>query len=258
MRLNLRSFGETDDRPPLLVAHGLFGSGRNWTSLARKLATDRRVLAVDMRNHGDSPWDAECGYAAQGADLAETLAAEGADRADVLGHSMGGKAAMALALSEPARVRRLIVADIAPVAYDHGHGDYVAAMRDVELDRVSRRSDVDPMLAEAIPQPALRAFILQNLAVEDGRARWTLNLDALEAGMDELLGFPDAWPRERFDGPTLFLRGGTSDYVSDARLPAVRARFPQAEMVTLEGAGHWLHAERPAPFLEAVERFLAD
>lgn len=257
MRLATRSFGGGGGTP-LLIAHGLFGSGRNWTSMARRLAAGRRVLTVDLRNHGDSGWAAECGYPAQGGDLAETLAAEGVERADVLGHSMGGKAAMALALTAPERVRKLIVADIAPVAYDHDHGDFVAAMRKVDLSRLTRRSDADPMLAEAIGQPALRAFILQNLAVEDGRARWTLNLDALAAGMEDLLGWPEAWPRATFDGPSLFVRGGASDYVAEARLEAVRRRFPQAEVATLDEAGHWLHAERPEPFLEAVQAFLTN
>ncbi len=256
MRLAAQIHDGPDDRPPLLVAHGLFGAAQNWRSLGKRMAKKRRVIAVDMRNHGDSPRDADAGYPAMAADLAETIRAEAGGRADVLGHSMGGKAAMALALSAPETLGRLIVADIAPVAYDHAHGDYIAAMRTLDLDRVARRSDADPLLAPAIPEPPLRAFILQNLVIENGRARWRPNLDALEAGMEALLSFPDALPREAWDGPALFLRGGASDYVADRHRDAIAARFPAARIETIEGAGHWLHAEKPEPFVAAVERFL--
>ena len=255
MRLAEERHGEGTGTP-LLIAHGLFGAGRNWGSLAKRLARARPVILVDMRNHGDSGWSDAAGYRAMAGDLAETIAAAGGV-ADVLGHSMGGKAAMALALSAPERLRRLIVADIAPVAYDHAHGDYVAAMRAVDLARVTRRSDADPMLAAAIPQAPLRAFILQNLIVEEGGARWRPNLDALAASMDEILSFPADLPHARWDGPALFLRGGASDYVADAHVAAVLARFPAARIETVADAGHWLHADRPEPFLRAVETFLA-
>jgi pimeloyl-ACP methyl ester carboxylesterase len=255
MRLNRIIHDGPADAPPLVVAHGLFGAARNWGSLGKRMARRRRVIAVDLRNHGDSPWDDETGYEAMADDLAETIRTEAGGRADILGHSMGGKAAMALALAAPEHVSRLIVADIAPVSYDHAHGDYIAAMRTLDLGAVSRRSEADPLLAPAIPEPALRAFILQNLMIEDGAARWRPNLDALERGMDDLLSFPElagaAW-----DGPALFLRGGASDYVAEAYAPAVRARFPQARIETIEAAGHWLHAEKPEAFLVAVERFL--
>lgn len=257
MRLAFRTYGENAAGLPLVVAHGLFGAARNWTALAKRLAKARPVIAVDLRNHGESPWSDETGYAAMAGDMAETIEAEAGGRADLLGHSMGGKAAMTLALTAPERLRRLIVADIAPVTYDHAHGDYIAAMRRVDLDRVSRRSDADPMLAEAISNPSLRAFILSSLTLEEGRARWTLNLDALAAGMEEILGFPERLPRETFDGPTLFLRGEASDYVAEPTHGAIRARFPQARIEAVAGAGHWLHAEKPEPFLAAVERFLA-
>jgi pimeloyl-ACP methyl ester carboxylesterase len=257
MRLAAQIHDGPAGAPPLVIAHGLFGSAQNWRSLARRLARGRRVIAADLRNHGDSGWDAEAGYPAMAGDLAETIRTEAGGRADMLGHSMGGKAAMALALTAPDAVRRLVVADIAPVAYDHAHGDYVAAMRALDLGRVSRRSDADPLLAAAIPQPALRAFILQNLVVEDGGARWRVNLDALEANMEALLGFPAALSRKSWSGPALFLRGGASDYVRDAHLPAVRALFPAAVVKTLPEAGHWLHADRPEAFLAAVEGFLA-
>jgi pimeloyl-ACP methyl ester carboxylesterase len=255
MRLAAERYG-AGEATPLLIAHGLFGSGRNWGSLAKRLARARPVVVVDMRNHGASPRSPRHDYPAMAADLAETIAAEAGGRADVLGHSMGGKAAMALALTTPDRVGRLIVADIAPVAYDHAHGDYVAAMRGVDLARVTRRSDAEPMLAAAIPSPALRAFILQSLVVEEGRAAWRLNLDAIAANMEAILGFPDDLPHAVFEGLALFLRGAASDYVAEPTHGAIRARFPAARIEAVEGAGHWLHADRPEAFLAAVERFL--
>jgi pimeloyl-ACP methyl ester carboxylesterase len=254
MRLNAESFGAGE--PALVIAHGLLGSARNWGALARRLGRRRRVIAVDMRNHGDSPWNADASYAAMAGDLAETIAAEAGGRADVLGHSMGGKAAMALALTRPERVGRLIVADIAPVGYDHSHAQTLAAMAALDLAAVSRRAEADAALRPGIPNEAMRAFVVHNLAFEDGRARWRPNIAALAAGMEGLVGWPKG-PWTPFAGPTLFVRGGASDYVTPAMRGSIRALFPGAEIETLEGAGHWLHAERPEPFLATVEAFLA-
>lgn len=258
MRLNCEIHDSPRNAPPLVIAHGLFGAARNWGSLARRLAKRRPVIAVDLRNHGESPWRAAMGYEAMAADLVGVIRHEARGRADVLGHSMGGKVAMALALSAPDALRRMVAADIAPVPYDHAHGDYIAAMRAVDLTRLTRRSDAEPMLAPHIPDPQLRAFLLQNIVLERGQARWRLNLEALERNMDDLLGFPDDLPAERWDGPALFLRGGASDYVRDAYGEAIRARFPAAMIETIAEVGHWLHAEKPDAFLEAVERFLDD
>jgi pimeloyl-ACP methyl ester carboxylesterase len=255
MRLAHEVFGEGHDGPALLIAHGLFGQGKNWGSLARRLARHRRVVTVDMRNHGDSPWSDAGGYRDMAGDLADTIAAVCGGRADVLGHSMGGKAAMVLALTEPDRVNRLIVADIAPVRYGHSHARFIAAMRGLYLPGIARRSDADAPLAEAIPEAPLRAFILQNLVVEDGRARWKPNLDTLARVIGELLDFPAGLP-ESFPGPALFLHGADSDYVAPETHGAIRARFTAARIEAIEGAGHWLHADRPEPFLAAVERFL--
>jgi pimeloyl-ACP methyl ester carboxylesterase len=243
--------------PPLLVAHGLFGSARNFNTLGRRWAESRRVVLLDMRNHGASPWADAMDYAAQADDLADAVERLAGGRALVLGHSMGGKAAMALALTRPELVAGLIVADIAPISYAHTHLGYVRAMRAVDLARVRRRSDADPMLAEAVPDPMLRSFLLQNLLVEDGAARWRLNLAVIEREMPELTGWPADWPHPRYDGPTLFLHGGASDYVPDASRAKIVALFPAAELEAIEGAGHWLHAEKPAEFAAAVERWLA-
>ncbi len=254
MDLNVIRHGTPTDAPPLVIAHGLFGSARNWGVIAKRLRMQREVLAVDLRNHGDSPRAADLSYGAMAGDLAAVIEKNGRI-ADVLGHSMGGKVAMMLALLRPDLVRRLIVVDIAPVAYDHSQAGYVRAMQAVDLAAVTRRSDADAMLAKDVPEAGLRAFFLQSLVVEREGARWKLNLEALADQMPQIMGFPD--PAGTFKGPTLFLCGATSDYVRDTHLPLIRAWFPEARRQQVAGAGHWLHAEAPKPFGDAVEAFLA-
>lgn len=253
MQLSSTLHGTATDRPALLVAHGLFGSAKNWGAIARRLGLRRRVVTVDMRNHGNSGWSERHDYRAMAGDLAEVVAAHGGEM-DVLGHSMGGKAAMALALTEPERVRRLVVADIAPVAYSHSQIGYVEAMRGLDLSGITRRAQADAALAAAVPEPAVRAFLLQSLMLEEGRAEWKLNLDALGAEMPRIMDFPAF--ETPFTGPTLFLTGGRSDYVRPEHRERILALFPAAEHEALAGAGHWLHADAPNAFIDAVEGFL--
>lgn len=247
---------EGEREPPLVIAHGLFGSGRNFQTLGKRLATTRRVILLDLRNHGQSPWHEVHTYPAMAEDLAEAIERLAGAKAVLLGHSMGGKAAMTLAATYPELLHALIVADIAPVAYAHTHLGYLRAMKAIDLERVSRRSDADPMLAAAIPEAPLRAFLLQNLVVEDGRARWRVNLDALEANMEALVGFPEGLPEPAFRDPAYFLHGGASPYVQPETHPRIRALFPAAEIEALPGAGHFLHAEQPEAFRERIERWL--
>ena len=257
MRLNaiIHAPSGAEEKPPLIVAHGLFGSARNWNSVARSLAQGRRVVAVDMRNHGDSPRSDDHSYDAMAQDLADALAEHGGDEADLLGHSMGGKAAMVCAVGlRPANLRRLIVADVAPVPYRHSHLDYVRAMRAIDLGVLKRRAEVEPLLAPAVPDRSLRAFLLHSLASGPDGLYWKLNLKALEEFMSSMVGFPEL--AQPWDGPCLQLRGGKSDYALDEYMDAMRAILPATEIVTLEGTGHWLHAEKPAEFAEAVAAFL--
>lgn len=238
--------------PPLVIAHGLFGSGRNWGAIARALATRRDVVAVDMRNHGASFRAPSQSYADMAGDLAEVLASLGP--ADLLGHSMGGKAAMHLALTQGQMLRRLVVADIAPVAYSHDQTRHIAAMRGLDLTGLTTRSDAEDRLAHQVEDPALRAFFLQSLDLKSSPPVWRLNLDVLEAAMPQIIGWPDT--QGRFDGPTLFLTGSESTYVKFEDRAAIRALFPHARFAKLMGAGHWLHAERPKAFAETVGTFL--
>jgi pimeloyl-ACP methyl ester carboxylesterase len=243
------------DLPPLLIVHGLFGSARNWGAIARRLADRRMVLAVDMRNHGSSFHSTDHGYAAMADDLARVIAAEGGPL-DVLGHSMGGKAAMQLALTAGDLVGRLVVADIAPVAYGHDQTGHVRAMQALDLTGITTRTEADRRLARTTPDPALRAFFLQSLDLKaEGGPRWRLNLEVLADRMSEIVGWPGT--PGRFDRPALFLSGAESRYVLPEHRAAILARFPSARFARIPGAGHWLHAEKPREFAETVAVFLA-
>lgn len=241
------------DATPLVIAHGLFGSGRNWGVISKRLSADRAVIAVDMRNHGFSDWSDQHGYPDMARDLAEVIEAEGRP-CHLLGHSMGGKAAMTLALSRPELVDRLVVADIAPVTYSHSQQEFIDAMKAVDLSRVGRRSDAEAQLAELGVGRALQSFFTQSLDVAE--KRWRLNLEVLEAEMPKIMSFPEDLTTP-FPGETLFLSGAESDYVKPEARPRIRALFPQSHFAKIPGAGHWLHAEKPREFEAAVAAFLA-
>ena len=240
--------------PGLLIVHGLFGSARNWGIIARRMARDRDVVAVDMRNHGESPHLPGHSYPEMAADLAEVIEAQGAP-VDVAGHSMGGKAAMVLALTRPDLVNRLIVADIAPVAYGHDQSPHIHAMRSLDLTGLSSRAEADRRLTATLDDPALRAFFLQSLDLKATPPRWRLNLDVLEAEMPKIVGWPGT--KGQFDGPVLFLSGADSHYVQPGHRPEIKALFPAARFAKLPGAGHWLHADKPREFEETMRVFLA-
>lgn len=239
--------------PPLVIAHGLFGSARNWGVIARRLADRRDVIAVDMRNHGASPRADSQSYPDMAADLAQVITHIGAP-VDLLGHSMGGKAAMQLALTEAALLRRLILADIAPVAYTHDQSRNIEAMQSLDLPHITTRADADAQLAQHIEDPALRAFFLQSLDFKTTPATWRLNLTVLKDQMDLIIGWPET--QGQFDGPVLFLTGANSHYVQPEYRPKIQTLFPKARFAKLAGAGHWLHAEKPREFEETVRLFL--
>ena len=239
--LNILTHGDPSN-PTLLIAHGLFGSGRNWNVIAKRLSDAFYVICPDMRNHGASPWFDTQSYF----DMAEDLAGLLEGPSLVVGHSMGGKAAMVLALTRPDLVEKLLVADIAPVGYGHSQVQHIAAMRAVDLAGVDRRGQ-----AGATLDPEVRDFLLQSLDVK--AKRWTLNLDVLEAEMDKIIGFPEV--TGAFDGPALFLSGAESDYVLPQHRDRIKELFPAAKFAKLPGAGHWLHAQKPREFEATVRAF---
>ena len=244
--------GTPTDQAPLLIVHGLYGSARNWGAIAKRMSDVRQVLSVDMRNHGQSNWFDSHSYADMASDLAEVIAAN-SGHADVIGHSMGGKAAMVLALQHPTLVRRLIVADIAPISYTHTQIGFIDVMRRLDLSRVEKRSDANRLMAADIEDAGVRAFLLQSLDVK--AKRWRLNLDVLEAAMPDIMGFPDL--NGTFAGPTLFLSGGASDYVLPKHRTGIKALFPKARFARIPDVGHWLHAEKPREFAQTAQAFLA-
>jgi pimeloyl-ACP methyl ester carboxylesterase len=251
MILNSIEHGEGS---PIILLHGLFGAAKNLGVIARALAKQARVISLDLRNHGDSPHEAAMTYGLMAADVAETLAAKNIASARVVGHSMGGKTAMTLALTCPELVYKLAVMDIAPVSYKHSYDDYAAAMLALPLHPNLTRHDADAALADAIPEPAFRSFLLNNLILGEA-PRWRVALPEIKAAMPELIKWedPQAAP---YEGPTLFLRGSNSDYVRPSADEKIRLLFPNAEQMTIEGAGHWLHAEKPREVIGALEGFL--
>lgn len=249
--LNHLITGTDTSAPPLLIAHGLFGSARNWGVISKRLSDRRQVVTVDMRNHGESDWQGSHDYDELAGDLHE-IATHFGGRMDVLGHSMGGKAAMVLALEYPDTVRRLVVADIAPTAYNHTQLHLVEAMRAVDLDYVGSRKDADDSLKPVIEEDGVRAFLLQSLDLKE--KAWRLNLDVLADQMHKIIGFPEI--DGSFDGPALFLTGAESTYVTPDHRPEIRRLFPRARFAKIPGAGHWLHAEKPREFEAAIRAFL--
>ncbi|TCM37493.1 alpha/beta fold hydrolase [Kribbella sp. VKM Ac-2568] len=253
MKLPVTSYGESGS--PVVVMHGLFGSSRNWMTAARRLAAEHRVFAFDLRNHGTSPHTDTMSYPEMAEDVYETISSLGVGPVALVGHSMGGKTAMLTALRHAEVVERLVVVDAAPVSYPPAFVEYAQAMRNADLSSVQRRADVDAQLVDAVPTPGTRAFLLQNLILDDQGARWRPNLPVIEAALPAI----SAWPEDesgRYDGPTLFIYGGKSDYVQHNHRATIERYFPQVRFADIPEAGHWVHAERLDDFLATLTPFL--
>ncbi|XP_012584301.1 PREDICTED: alpha/beta hydrolase domain-containing protein 11 [Condylura cristata] len=249
--------------PALVFLHGLFGCKTNFNSIAKALAqqTGRRVLTVDARNHGDSPHSPDMSYEAMSQDLQDLLPQLGLVPCVLVGHSMGGKTAMLLALQRPEMVERLIAVDISPVETTSvsDFSTYMAAMKAVsipdEVPRSSARKLADEQLKPAIQDISVRQFLLTNLVEVNGRFVWRVNLDALAQHMDKIMAFPPQ--QESYPGPALFLLGGNSQFVRPCHHPEIRRLFPRAQMQTVPDASHWIHTDRPQDFMAAIRGFLA-
>jgi pimeloyl-ACP methyl ester carboxylesterase len=247
-----------DQGSPIVFCHGLFGQGKNWTQIAKALATDHRTLLVDLPHHGRSRWAERFDLLDVADQVAGLLSAD--DPVTLVGHSLGGKVAMVLALRHPGLVGRLCVVDVSPVGYGQGRefAGYIGAMRDLDLHALTRRSDADEALQEAVPNPTVRSFLLQNLRREGETWRWQVNLDVLGEDLAEVSG----WPEEQlageapYAGPVLWIAGARSDYVRDEYAPAMDRWFPRNRRVTIKNAGHWVHSEQPEVFVEVLRRFV--
>lgn len=245
----------TGDGEPLVLLHGLFGAARNLGILTRALSRHAKVIAMDLPNHGDSPHGLPMDFATMAADVAATLVQLGVARANVVGHSLGGKTAMALALTRPEMVAKLVVMDIAPISYDHDYDEYVRAMLALELSPALTRAEADQVLARVVKPAPMRAFLLNNLVL-GAQPRWRVGLREIQAAMPALLDWPVLPGQQPYGGPTLFLRGADSTYVGPAAERAIDALFPRAVRQSIEGAAHWLHADKPREVIAALQGFL--
>jgi pimeloyl-ACP methyl ester carboxylesterase len=252
MQLHFTSLGAGE---PLIVLHGLLGSHQNLLPASRKFAEHFQVFALDQRNHGHSPHHDQMSYELMADDVVRFMDAHQLAAAHVLGHSMGGKTAMHLALHHPARVNKLVVADMSPRAYGPRFAKLLHALRELQPERFKTRQEGDQALAASIPEESLRQFLLKNLVpAEPGGYRWRIHLESIATNYDHLRGaVHSAIP---FTGEALFVLGGNSDYVGDADKAEARRLFPSAEFTSIAGAGHWVHVEKPMEFAAIVCNFL--
>ena len=242
--------------PPLLVLHGLFGSSGNWRGIARTLADSHSVFSVDLRNHGASPWADSMDYLEMADDVRQLIERLGLERPTVMGHSMGGKTAMALALRHPAQVGRLIVVDIAPLSYADTLTPFAEAMRSADVLAAASRTEVQRRLQHSVPDRGVVPFLMQNLVSRNDHFDWRLNLLGIGLAMPQLCAFPSALLGSRFDGPVTVIAGNDSDYVVGHDRAAYAPMFSRVEFHVIENAGHWVHADQPAAFLASVRQTL--
>lgn len=260
MKLAHYTFGaENKDRGTIVIVHGLFGQARNWTAIARRLAEKYHVVTADLRNHGRSGWDPEMTYPVMAADLAELIRDVSDQPVHLVGHSMGGKASMVLALSQDAGlVADLVVVDIAPVPYAHDYTGYITAMRGVDFNAVTRRAEVENTLASGVSEKGVRQFLAQNVVTDKdtGKMAWQVNIDAMANHLQDITGWPQSGLNEQFDGDVLFISGANSHYVDPGDRPHIKSLFPKAAFTSIKDAGHWVHAEKPDAVLLTLSAFL--
>ncbi len=252
MQLHFKQLGHGE---PLVLLHGLFGSGDNWFGVAPKLAENFHVFIPDLRNHGHSPHHAEMDYPLMAADVEKFFAAQKIESAHVIGHSMGGKVAMQFALDFPARVKRLVVVDMAPRAYKRAHDHIFEVLLAVDLKSFQTRAEIEVVLEPGIPSLNLRRFLLKNLGRdEQGKFFWKMNLRGVAENysrLGEVLS-----PPNHFEKPALFIRGGKSDYIGAVDELEIQRLFPVSQIQTIAVASHWVHADAPEEFVRLVLDFL--
>lgn len=253
--LNYKTFGQGD---PIIILHGLFGTLDNWQTIAKQLAQQYSVYIIDLRNHGRSPHADEFDYPTMATDVQHFMESHWIYKAHIIGHSMGGKVAMQLATEYPDMVDRLIVVDIAPKTYPSGHDAIFEALLGLDLKNTKDRKEADAFLQKKIAELGVRQFLLKNLSRNKGSGQyeWKMNLPVIHAAYSQILENIDT--SDTFEGDTLFIRGGKSDYIASDDLSLLQEYFPNAELKTVDGAGHWVHAEQPKVLLEMVLRFLEE
>jgi esterase len=252
--LHYRQYGDPG-LPVLCLLHGLFGSANNWLGLVKYLQDEFHIITPDLRNHGRSPHCQGMDYPAMAGDLLRLFGRLAIDEVNLLGHSMGGKVAMWLALQQPERVGKLVVADIAPVAYQHRFDSIFKGLSGLPLDKIGPREEADQRLAEWVADRGVRQYLLQNLVKQPEGWAWRFNLTVLRRVISVLSGFPDSG-RHQFAGEVLFIHGERSDYVKQAYHEKISQLFPHYRQRMIHDAGHWLYAEQPQLFAQVVKRFL--
>lgn len=250
VNLNFKQFGNSG--ADLIILHGLFGMLDNWNTLAREFAKEYKVWILDLRNHGKSPHSDEFNYELMAEDIMGFMEQQNIQKANILGHSMGGKAAMQFAFSFPDKVEKLIVADIAPRAYSAKHDYIIEALLSSDPTTFENRQDAERKLFEKIPEMGTVQFLLKNLSREGEHYKWKMNLPVL-ADKYEIISSAITG---KFNGPTLFIKGSKSAYITQEDEKDIKAQFPQAKFVSIQGSGHWLHADNPQKFAEVVTDFL--
>jgi len=254
VELYYRESGDPEAEP-LILLHGLFGSSANWMGIARHLENTWRLIVPDLRNHGRSPHAEDMSYQAMAGDVIALMDRLGIGAVNLLGHSMGGKLAMVTALLNGGRVNKLAVADASPVGYEHRFEAILSGLQSIELDKLTDREEAEQRLAETVDSRETRQYLLQNLLKQSGAWTWRFNLSVLAREIETITGFPDL-SKQTFPGDVLFIHGGNSPYVKPEYQPAIRKLFPFARIRMLPGAGHWVYAEQPEPFSQAVRNFL--
>lgn len=255
VELSCDEFGNPG-RWPVIILHGFFASARNWRGIATRLAQKYHVYVLNMRNHGSSPRHPEMDYPTMAADILAFMDDRGLQRATLLGHSMGGKAAMWFALVHPERIDQLLIADIAPVNYQHRFDRTIRALLDLPLDRINNRKQAEAILADAVPDLSYRRFLLQNLALSDGKYFWKVDLEIFQQSAPAIVAFPDVQGVAPYRGDVLFMTGSDSKFIVPDHVDAVNALFPKAQLETIPDAGHWLHVDAPAVFTTLVEDYV--
>tara|TARA_R110000737_G_C14556573_1_gene481534 strand:+ start:262 stop:1038 length:777 start_codon:yes stop_codon:yes gene_type:complete len=250
--LNYQQLGSGKD---IILIHGLFGRLENLNMVAKALAENYQVTSVDVRNHGDSFHDSLMDYPTMAQDIVELMQHLAISNAVVLGHSMGGKIAMELALTKPELVEKLIIADIAPVEYPPHHKKIIAGLQSIDLTLIKQRKDADKQLSQYVDNIGVRQFLLRNLSNEDGQFSFKCNIENINTNYAHIMKTYQG--SNTYNGATLFIKGANSDYILPEHRTEILRLFPQSRARVIQGAGHWLHAEKTDAFNRSIERFLA-
>jgi len=240
------------DAPVVIILHGLFGSTSNWRSISRELSKTHRVISLDLRNHGKSPWHDSMTYADLAGDVMHYIERNSLEHSKIIGHSMGGKTAMTLLQKFEITTGKVFIIDIAPVSYRHDHNLFIQVMQSIEFNQISSRQQVDEQLARMIDDYGVRQFLMQNLDREGGRYSWRINLHAIAKNMPEIMGYQR---NHAVENDVVFISGDQSGYIRPEYHGTIKSQFPNSVIETIQGAGHWLHAEKPQALLQILEKY---